>query len=50
MDDELDTLEAIDTLGDSLDLLSATDPITAIVPVIAEEVILEPIRDLLERI
>lgn len=49
MDDELDTLEAMDTLSDSLDLLQATDPTVALIDVIAEEVILEPIRDLLER-
>lgn len=50
MDNELDTLEAMDTLSDSLDLLQATDPTVALIDVIAEEVILEPIRDLLERL
>lgn len=50
MDDDLDTLEAMDTLGDSLDLLDAADPTVAIIDVLAEEVILEPIRDLLERL
>lgn len=50
MNEELDALEAMDTLGDSLNLLQATDLTAAIIDVIAEEVILEPIRDLLERL
>lgn len=48
--EDLDCLEDFDTLGDSIDVLEATDPTIAIIETIAEEVIFEPIRDILERI
>lgn len=49
MDSDIDTLEDFDTLSDSLDVLEATDPVVALIETIAEEVICEPIKDLLER-
>lgn len=50
MNDDIDTLEDIDTLGDSLDVLEASDPVAALIEVVLEECIVEPVKDLLERL
>lgn len=48
--EDLDCLEDFDILGDSLDILEAAEPATAVLEVIVEEIVFTPIIDVLERI
>lgn len=47
--EDLDTLEDFDTIDDTFDVLEAMDPDTAMVELIVEELICNPIRDFLEK-
>ena len=50
MSEDLEELERIDILEDAVDFLETSEPITAIVEVVAEEVLFSSVLDFLDEI